>query len=211
MMGATDGKYRWTELWRRLGATRDTTATFEQLDFSYREPQRGYHNLDHIAHCLAELDRVREQCANPDLVEAAIWFHDCVYDARRTDNEARSAELAANAMKPMGIRQDFINSVREMILATQHDREPANGDTAILLDIDLSSLGLGPHQFDTLGARIREEYSHMDEATYRQGRAELFKRFLDREHIYHTPWFRDRYEHQARANLLRSMNELSGS
>ena len=60
----------------------------------YSEPQRHYHNPRHVDECLQEFDLVRAPAASPVALELAIWFHDAIYDTRRSDNEARSAAWA---------------------------------------------------------------------------------------------------------------------
>ncbi len=59
----------------------------EQLLSAYAEPHRHYHTQHHIAACLEALDAHRHCAERPEEVELAIWFHDAVYDTRRTDNE----------------------------------------------------------------------------------------------------------------------------
>jgi predicted metal-dependent HD superfamily phosphohydrolase len=64
-----------------------------ELVSAYSASDRHYHDLRHID---AMLDLMREHVvllADPGTVEAAIWFHDAIYDTHRDDNEQRSAEL----------------------------------------------------------------------------------------------------------------------
>ena len=65
-----------------------------ELVRAYAAPDRHYHDLRHIEALLGLADAYADAIVDRDAVEAAIWFHDAIYDTRRNDNEARSAELA---------------------------------------------------------------------------------------------------------------------
>ena len=130
---------------------------FQTLFAAYTGNDRHYHGIDHIAECLAELDSVRQLAHNPKAIEAAIWFHDVVYDGRRTDNEERSADLAEEQLKRLGCNQAFRAEVRRLILLTRHDRAPADIDGQLMVDIDLSSLARPADIFDHNSDLIRQE------------------------------------------------------
>ena len=194
-----------TLLRRICGRASTCDEAARQLLAMYRDPIRHYHNLDHIRHCLGEFDHFRMLSQDPDAVETAIWFHDAVYDPARADNEARSADLAREVLKECGAPADLGARVAELIMVTLHDRPPQTGDGRLLADIDLTSLGQDPQRFDRDGRAIRQEYAHVPRDQFDPGRANLLRRFLDRPHVYYTPAIRDRYETQARANLLRAL------
>jgi predicted metal-dependent HD superfamily phosphohydrolase len=199
---------RWTNLCRRLALT-PSDRYFDLLWRAYTAPDRHYHNIRHIAGCLAELDRVNDECDNPAAIEMAIWFHDCVYDPMRLDNEERSAEQAKVALTQMGASDDLIAQVAHLILDTKHISPPQTHDGQVLVDIDLASLGQSPEIFDAHGQLIRDEYSHLDDATFDRGRIEMFERFLARPRLYFTESFSRRYETQARENLKRTLAHIA--
>ena len=58
---------------------------------------RAYHTLRHIEACLAWMRDAPLEDDDRIAAEFAIWFHDAVYDTRASDNEERSADLAAMA------------------------------------------------------------------------------------------------------------------
>ena len=67
----------------------------DELVAAYTAPGRHYHNLAHIEDCLAALARVDDlSAAEREILTQAIWWHDVVYDATRTDNKELSAQLA---------------------------------------------------------------------------------------------------------------------
>ena len=65
---------------------------FQALAAAYQAPSRHYHTLQHVDNLLKRLDATVLQDA--PVVELAVWFHDAVYNAFKSDNEARSAALA---------------------------------------------------------------------------------------------------------------------
>jgi hypothetical protein len=65
----------------------------------YNEPTRHYHNNAHIEDLLGQLAQHHNAFDDPETVEAAIWFHDAIYDSTAKDNEAQSAALAADWLR----------------------------------------------------------------------------------------------------------------
>lgn len=184
-------------------------AHFEQLQACYGEVQRAYHNLAHIEDCLAQFDPVRSLAERPAEVEAALWLHDVIYDPRRQDNEARSADWAHTALAAGGVAVEVIERIAALILATQHTSIPVALDAMLVVDIDLSILGRPPAAFDRYERAIREEYAWVPAEQFRTGRAKVLHGFLERPRIYQTAHFYDRFEQQARQNVRRSILALS--
>ena len=204
-------KQRWARFLRAAKLREENGQMFHRLISAYTEPSRHYHGAKHIRHCLEQLDLVRKICPGLIAVEASIWFHDVVYDADRKDNEFLSARVAAERLHEMGMPQPTISVVEELILNTRHQEMPMSRGGKFMVDIDLSGLGQSPARFNADGRDIRKEYAHIDDAVFNKGRAALFQRLLDRPTIYATPFFRDRYEEQARQNLSNSLRRLRGT
>ena len=186
----------------------------DRLAAAYGDGARHYHNLGHVHALLALATQHRALLSDAEAVEAAIWFHDAVYDSRAKDNEARSAALAHACLAG---RADAarIERIAAMIEATATHQVPPLADAAALrdaslfLDMDLSILGAAPDAFDAYEQAVRREYGWVDEADWRTGRAAVLRHFLDRRHVFHTDEFRECYEGQARQNMARSLEALS--
>lgn len=185
----------------------------KELAALYGAPGRYYHGIGHVKALLELARQFRSALSDPQTVEAAIWFHDAIYDSRAKDNEARSAELARRKLATRA-SPERVARVAAMIEATADHRIPAFGDPAIrrdaalFLDMDLSILGAEPAAFDAYERAVRREYGWVSEAAWRAGRAAVLKSFLGRRHIFHTAEFRSSFERPARANLARSLAAL---
>lgn len=186
-----------------------------ELTALYRAGDRYYHGMAHIEALLRLLGEYEGAFSDLEAVEAAIWFHDAIYDSRAKDNEVRSAALAR---EKLARRTDAkrISRIAAMIEATAThtvpDLDPASArrDAALLLDLDLSILGARPDLFDAYEAAVRREYAWVEEPLWVAGRGAVLKTFLNRDHIFHTDVFRDRFERQAHENLRRSIEALKG-
>ena len=182
---------------------------FDELSAAYGQSHRAYHNADHVTECLAALWTYRHLAERPAEVEVAIWFHDAVYETRRSDNEEASAQWARNYLEDEAAEESTIERIEQLILATKsHVAESA--DAEILLDIDLAVLGQEPQVFEAYDEGIRREFAWVPEEAYREGRRAILQGFLARSHIYCTDDFRQAFEAQARRNLERKIGELSG-
>lgn len=201
---------RFCQMWTALGAQSDHRATLERLRAAYDEPHRAYHTARHVGACLALLDdpAVRVLAERPVEVEAALWFHDAVYDTRAADNEERSAVLAEESLGAAGTPRAVAARVAAHVRATR-DHLATSADAQLVIDIDLSILGADPETFSRFEQEIRREYSWVDDEAYRAGRAAVLRRFQERASIYGTPLLRERYEPRARENIARSLAELT--
>lgn len=179
--------------------------TREDLIAAYTAPGRHYHNLAHIEDCLALLARVENLSEREhDILTAAIWWHDVVYDATRADNEEQSAVLAEQH-----VRADIAAEVARLIRLTKtHDVQAGDRLGAILISIDLSILGAEPARYDAYAAAIRREFIHVPKQDYRAGRARMLDHFAARPVIFPDPAFAAKYDRRARANLARELASL---
>jgi predicted metal-dependent HD superfamily phosphohydrolase len=168
---------------------------------AYSEKHRHYHTVEHIDHCLHELDREIALASEPAEVEFALWFHDAVYNPHRSDNEEKSAELACALMQRHLGASERIARVHAHIMATRHEAPATTPDSQLVVDIDLSILGASEEAYARFEENVRKEYRWVPSIIFRRKRAEILLSFLDRPNIYSTQPFRSRYEAQARRNL----------
>jgi predicted metal-dependent HD superfamily phosphohydrolase len=179
--------------------------TEDDMIQAYSAAGRHYHNLQHITDCLAALDGLAG-LGNRDreILVAAIWWHDIVYDPTRSDNEEQSARLAEQDLRP-----DLRDEVGRLIRLTRtHKVEPADRLGAIMISIDLGILGADAATYASYAAAIRREYSHVPDDAYRAGRAAVLESFAARPAIYPDASFAARLEAQARVNIARELKSL---
>jgi predicted metal-dependent HD superfamily phosphohydrolase len=166
----------------------------------YADPRRTYHNAAHIR---AMLDALASRHVLTETLALAVWGHDLIYDPRRGDNEARSAEVFGAWLISQGAAER-VPEITTLILATRHAESPATRAEALLVDADLGILGADAPAFAAYDAAIRQEYAFVPQEAYRAGRARVLRGFLDRERIYTTPEFAE-LEKRARKNLTAAL------
>jgi len=199
-------KNQWRDLCRRLACQSQIACEwFDKIVKRYNEPQRHYHNAEHIAHCLAEFRAASRLAENPAEVELALWLHDVIYDPRRADNEEQSAEFARTFCREAGIEHE---RVVDLIFATKHNVAPASKDSRLVVDIDLAILGQPEERFWRYEKEIREEYAFVAEDVFRMKRGEILEKILQCERVYASEFFFAKYEQDARRNLKQSVERL---
>ncbi|MDP9444126.1 MAG: metal-dependent phosphohydrolase [Actinomycetota bacterium] len=175
----------------------------------YREPHRRYHDLRHLHEVLDAVELLQAEADDIDAVRWAAWFHDAVYDVRRTDNEERSAELAHRELAAYGTESATVREVARLVrLTATHD--PASGDRngSVLSDADLAILAAPTQRYAEYARDVRAEYAHLDDTAFATGRAQLLTALLQRVPLYRTERGRARWERRARANLNAELDRL---
>ena len=198
---------RWHQLMERWSAPRHDDV-YAQLESAYAEPHRHYHTGQHITDCLEQLDIAGNLATAPEEVELALWFHDAIYRPTSSKNELMSAEWAQRFLRSAGADETKSQRVFDHIMATQHGAGTLSGDTAVVVDIDLSILGRETSEYDIYEHAIRKEYKWVPGPIYRKKRAEILESFLERPTIYETGHFHEKYEVSARENLRRAIEAL---
>src|SRR5688500_10572756 len=102
----------------------------------YRRVRRSWSGMGRHYHTLTHLDAAGRLARRLAEVELALWFHDASYRSWRRDNEQQSAALAGRMLRAASI--ETVERIRQMVLATTHGDEGFAGDTALVLDIDLT-------------------------------------------------------------------------
>ena len=184
------------------------------LELRARHADRPYHNWNHILAILALASRYPHLIND---IEAFFWmavFHDVIYDSKRQDNETRSATVARELLTKL-VSEIRLVTICLGITATAKHEVPQGlppddeKDISFFLDCDLAILGTDSEVFRAYDAAIREEYSWVDDQSWRVGRAGVMKQFLQREPIFFTQEMRLRFEEPARKNMTALIKELS--
>jgi predicted metal-dependent HD superfamily phosphohydrolase len=176
---------------------------FDEIVGRYSEKHRHYHTLRHLDECFDHLDGVRSLAVHPAEIELALWFHDAVYETRKQDNEALSAEWARSSARAAGLSAETCDRVHDLVRVTGSHSLPKTSDEALLIDIDLAILGATSERFEEYEQAIRDEYYWVPSAIFYAKRRSILRTFLERETIFNTRPFIERYERQARVNLAR--------
>ena len=183
-----------------------------EIEAAYASPPRAYHNLTHVQ---ALLHHYRDVAAGPGWrqpreVCLAMLYHDAIYEAGRSDNEARSAQLALQAIARW-LPEAGIDAARvaELInLTAGHGQlrgEALDADAELFLDSDMAILGAPAEVFDSYDRGIAQEYrGKVPGVLFRINRRRFLKGVLKQQRIFFSDYFHDRYDAAARANLRRA-------
>ncbi|MEU7857736.1 metal-dependent phosphohydrolase [Nonomuraea sp. NPDC049141] len=186
-------------------------ATGAELVARWAEPHRRYHTLDHLAAVLGAIDRLADAADDPVAVRLAAWFHDAVYDGRPGWDEERSAQLAQARLPRCGVPAERVAEVARLVrLTAAHDTLAEDDrDGAVLCDADLAVLG-GPG-YESYTGQIRQEYAHVPDELFRQGRAGVLRRLLAVPRLYRTDEAHQLWEERARANMSQELAALAAA
>ncbi|WP_027483694.1 HD domain-containing protein [Deinococcus pimensis] len=196
---------RWAHLAARLNVPPDFDLVLDDLLVRHAQPWRAYHTLSHVLDVLRVLDGL--DVSDREAAELAAWFHDAVYDPRRADNEARSAQLARRSLASI-LPEAHVERVVSLVLATATHECGGDEDAAAFVDADLAVLGAPRPRYARYANAIRREYAWVPEEAYREGRARVLRGFLGRARLYVTPGMRSACEVTARANLTWELARL---
>lgn len=174
----------------------------DELLAAYGSASRDYHDTRHLADVIDRLWEIGAAGVRFDRVPVvlAAWFHDGVYDGER-DAEERSAIWAEEALAPLLDAPAVAEVARLVRLTETHQPEDDDANGCALSDADLAILAAPAARYEEYAAAVRREYAHVDDESFRLGRAEVLRGLLAKAHLFHTAFAREAWEAPARANV----------
>ncbi|MGE6245281.1 HD domain-containing protein [Psychrobacter proteolyticus] len=180
----------------------------------YGEPQRAYHTLNHIEQLLVQFESIKHHLSEPHIIALALYYHDVIYDPTRSDNELQSADFATAALSPY-LSPEQCQQIHALIMMTANhqidtliDSDKYN-DAAYLLDMDLSILGVPWSGYEQYAKAIRQEYKHIADNNYSDGRTAVLQGLLAHPKLYLTDHYYEQLETQARDNIKHELTLLA--
>ena len=163
----------------------------------YSEPHRKYHTLKHV---MGMFTLARDRGIElSDQQVLAIWLHDIVYRVPADPNESNemaSVRLARGWLSE--ICYPTILAVKVALIIKDTEQElPTGGESAVVIDLDLSGLSLNYWKNRKL---VREEYGCYSDEQFKAGRRKWVKGMLKRKSIFVSGKFDD-LEAEAVKNL----------
>lgn len=181
---------------------------WDEIALAYSHKNRHYHNLNHLENMYNELLGVQHAISDWDTVLFALFYHDAIYSATKKDNEEKSSKMAISRLREIGYDIVKTSFCHELIMATKHHASSSVNDINLFTDADLSILGKPWAEYEAYCLNVRKEYSIYPDLLYNPGRKKALQHFLEMEHIFKTPHFKDRFEAQARKNITQEIDRL---
>jgi len=204
-----DLKNEWLGLTAKYTEDKSIQADFwSEIEQAYSQPNRHYHNLEHLAYMMQKVDEYDAQIQQIDCVKFAVFYHDFIYSATSKNNEDRSAETAGEKCQKLGLSEQQIAKCQTHILATKSHAFNKDMDTNYLIDIDLGIIGESIEMYEAYAKKIRQEYIIFPDFLYKPGRKKVLEHFLHMDSIYKTTEFQKAFESQARKNLRWELDNL---
>ena len=182
----------------------------------YDDPTRAYHNLSHLRQLFDQFERVKSHLQQPAIVALALFYHDIIYDPKKSDNELKSAEYAVTYLQDYLTPEQCQRIYALIMMTTTHQLNDNNdnisdSDAAFLLDMDLSILAADWADYQRYAQAVRQEYVHVASDDYRHGRIAVLEGLLAHDRLYLTQDYHQRLEQIARGNIRREIELLQVS
>jgi len=194
-----------------------------ELDGRYREAHRAYHTWRHIGEIFDRLASLSCTARRRDILIAAIFWHDAVYDLHDGDGAPRADRDNVRASADLfgcysNASEGEAGAVEELIMATadhlhaKPDFERYPGfcdDFDLFLDLDLGSLASPWEQFEANLHKIRFEHETMTETEFYREQIAMLTRFQERDALlFRCAETREKWGDRAAANLGRCIADL---
>jgi predicted metal-dependent HD superfamily phosphohydrolase len=204
---------------QHIDAAKDVMADILQ---EYTMSYRHYHNMLHINDCQTELDLLDLDDVEKAIISFAIYEHDivilpssyisdvdyemeklsgyrCMHDCYRLGVETQIAEEIMSLINATALSSqnnvDFLTSTKKKIIA----------------DIDISIFGKDfDYVMDRMERGVRQEYFYVTDEVYKRERIKILNQLLANGFVYHTPYFRDKYNQKAIVNIKQLIVYLGG-
>lgn len=169
---------------------------------------RAYHSLEHIVHCLQELQWLISYCAlNAKKIEQivlALLCHDIILysEDKSISDEEQSARWFENFAKEVKYIDSKAKIVANMIRKTAYlstKELPETEEEKIMCSIDLAILAQPLKTYNWYTHAVREEYKNVIEQDFINGRIKALEHLMSQK-LYTSEYF-EHYEFRAKKNM----------
>ena len=179
----------------------------------YDQNGHAYHNWGHVERLLGLLHHSSTKIDLTDrdvrILEAAIVYHDIVYEPGAPNNEDKSAqEFHAQCAGLHKVQDAWL--VDEIIMDTKHQKRPETYLGALMCDFDLYGLGDRPELYTESAFNVKSEFNSVGytDLDWCVGRAKFLEGMLDRKNIFYTNVVPVTVEIAARRNMREELAYL---
>jgi len=205
-------KNLWKDLTERLEVDPSKSENwFEMISMQYLRSYRHHHNMVHLHNLIKLLEE--SPFERSDKLLLALIFHDLIFypshkgfEDDRSD-EMKSKELYSVFVIDTNLPEEFFVVGDYILAATNHKPISETQEEKVFLDLNLSVLA--SEDYESYTSKVRKEYSVFSDEEYYQKRVLVLKQLLERESIFYTQYFIDKYEERARFNIQREVNKHS--
>lgn len=188
-----------------------TTETFVRDLF--KEKLSGtftYHNLTHTLRVLKGTNEIIENskinAKDAVILQLSALLHDTGYIESRENHEEISVRIAKEFLESQDIDKETISGVKECILATKMNHEPANLLEEAIRDADSSHFG--KKYFQEVSEFLRKEYSLQGVQEYSaQDWRDTTIKFMVKKHQFYTPYAIKEWQPQKESNLAKLLKD----
>lgn len=188
---------------------------FNRIVEAYTQEDRYYHRLAHIADMVNEVNNIPEyqELYNYQalVLKLACFYHDKVYSFKSLDSQWNEPLSALDFIKDayvLDIEDSTIKIVYILILNTWYSQniKPLSTIERYMQDLDLMAFGYSDEDSKYIDSLVLKELSSIPDI------AEKNRNFLtflsDKAYIYQTDYFNNKYNDQAKVNIINRLKEL---
>ena len=174
-------------------------------------PDRVYHGLGHVEDLLDLIKNAPVSEKDKELLSAAAWFHDIVYDVKSGSPENEEKSIAFFRNYPTSFNTENKKRIEAIVRATSaHLKDETHDDHLInlFLDFDMHSFGRSYDVFSHYSGQVRDEYlaAGYDKDLVASGQASFLEKLLAKDKIYRTEYCAS-WENPARENIKKRLLE----
>ena len=127
-------------------------------------------------------------------------FHDAIYRPGYSKNEEKSNQYMLALLGGLGIDDTIVSRASDIILDTQLHLHPTVPESSeLVMDIDMSGFAMGVKNFRIQNECISKEFlpknpTDDDMEPFLKGRLYFLETLAEKDKIYRTPFFKDKFE-----------------
>ncbi|UOE39052.1 HD domain-containing protein [Chryseobacterium oryzae] len=146
----------------------------------------SYHSVVHVKDVINAVEKIAiaEGISGEELMllKTAALFHDTGFLYGAKDHEEKSCDIAAEHLPKYGYKDEQIQKIKGMIMATKIPQSPTNHLEEIMADADLDYLGRD--DFFTIGNKLFEELTMFGIVNSERDWNLLQEKFLESHHFF---------------------------